>query len=59
MASALLRVFHLVDPATALLRPGVLWSVVGIGSRNHIRAAASERRQRHAGVSPATVDNGN
>ena len=48
IALALLRVFHLVDASTSLLHPGVARAVLGPGSQRHVKAAAYERRQRHA-----------
>jgi hypothetical protein len=55
VASALLRVFHLVDPSTSLLHPRVLWAVLGAASRKQVGAAALERRQRHAGIAAAST----
>jgi 2-polyprenyl-6-methoxyphenol hydroxylase-like FAD-dependent oxidoreductase len=55
VASALMRVLHLLAPSTSMLHPRIMWAVLGAGSQRHVRAAEIERRQRHAGVitSPA------
>jgi 2-polyprenyl-6-methoxyphenol hydroxylase-like FAD-dependent oxidoreductase len=53
VALALMRVFHLVDTSAALLNPRIVWAVYGPASQKNVRAAALERRQRHAAAAAA------